>query len=719
MAVVLNERIDKTRACYLLETFKFENFMTIYDGNKSDAKKEYDKIIKYLNMKVNTNNNYVKYNYCDKRHNGRLYGKDSIQGIKREIRGFICDGITYDIDIVNAHPIILLQLCLKYEFHCPNLKQYTSERKQCLNSIMADDNISYEEAKKIVLVATNDNKKLKTNNAFLKAYDKEMKTIQKKFLELEDFSYVKEYAKKETNFEGSFINHILCIHENYVLEAMRTFSAINELEIHSLMFDGFQLYSMNEHTLKLMKEYIHKHTDFVNIELIIKEHSYDFEMPVDFKPKERTVYEDVRSDFEKTNCKVGAEFVCDLHNDFNVYSDHTFKVLHNELTYIGSDGKEENFINTWYKDKDKRKYDKYDSYPKDNLCPKYVYNMWEKFPVELMPSVTNDYISTGLKWFLNHIDVLTNYNEEHSNFVKMWLAQMFQYPEHKSVFLMFVGKEGSGKGTFIRFLETIMGGSNKCWSCADPQEQIFGKFNDMMKKAFLVILDEADKSATYNSISKFKYLITEPTITINPKGKTSFVMNSYHRYLGFSNNPDPSVKLKRRDFTFRMSDCKINDTTYFNDGNLYANDLGCCKAIYDYFMRYPTKPKINDNDLPVGNYNEMLKENQKDVITEFMEDFVYLHNGTVKFFNIELYERFLDFCKRNYIQEKNILNKHRFGIDLQFKNYNGVIKSEHKGLWINGKSSTGWTFDFDILKLQFEGGVSETMSMDSDDEVIE
>jgi len=72
MAVVLNERIDKTRACYLLETFKFENFMTIYDGKKSDAKKEYDKIIKYLNMKVNTNNNYVKYNYCDKRHNGRL-----------------------------------------------------------------------------------------------------------------------------------------------------------------------------------------------------------------------------------------------------------------------------------------------------------------------------------------------------------------------------------------------------------------------------------------------------------------------------------------------------------------------------------------------------------------------------------------------------------------------------------------------------------------------
>jgi len=175
MSVVLNERINKTHALYLLETFKMEDFILIYNGKKCEAKKEYDKIIKYLNMKVNDTINYVKYSYLDKRNNGRLFGKDSIQGLKREIRAFLCDGITTDIDMVNAHPSILLQLCKKYTYHCPNLILYINERKKYLHSLMSDDNISYEEAKTKVLASTNDNKKIKTESAFLKAYDKEMK----------------------------------------------------------------------------------------------------------------------------------------------------------------------------------------------------------------------------------------------------------------------------------------------------------------------------------------------------------------------------------------------------------------------------------------------------------------------------------------------------------------------------------------------------------------
>jgi hypothetical protein len=715
MAVVLNERINKIRACYLLETFKFEDFISIYDGKKSDAKKEYDKIIKYLNMKVNDGNDYVKYNYSDKRHNGRLYGKDSIQGIKREIRGFICDEVTYDIDICNCHPELLLQLCLKHELHSPNLKQYINERKECLHSIMTDDNISYEEAKIKVLVATNDNKKIKTDNPFLKAYDKEMKEIQKKFLTLEDFAYVKEYAKKDVNFEGSFINHILCIHEEYALKAMRTFCAINELEIHSLMFDGLMVYSINEHTLKLMEEYIHKHTDFVNIKLTIKEHSYDFEMPSDFKPKERTVYEDVRSDFEKNNCKVGAEFVCDLHNDFNVYSDHSFKVLHNELTYIGSDGKEENFINTWYKDKNKRKYDKYDSYPKDSLCPDYVYNMWEKFPVELMPCVTNEYSKSGLTWFLNHINVMVDYNQIHADFVKMWIAQMFQYPENKTIHLIFIGLEGSGKGTFVKFFETIMGGSHRCWECTDPQEDIFGKFNDMMKKAFLVILNEADKSGSYNSNNKMKALITDKTINIRPKGKTSFVMKSCHRFMSFSNNPDPNTKLKRRDFTMRMSDCKIDNTNYFEEGNAYAKNNEVAKAIYDYFMAYQTKPIIVNSDIPVGIYDEMLKEAQKEPILEFLDEMVYVNQGIRHYGSNTLYENYMEFCARNHIPF--VMPKMSFTTRLGMRHYNGLSKG---GKWLDGRKQNVWTFDFDLLKTEFNvNGLEEDMMVGSDDEFLE
>ena len=715
MSVVLNERINKTHAYYLLETFKIEDFILIYNGKKSEAKKEYDKIIKYLNMKVNDNINYVKYNYLDKRNNGRLFGKDCIQGVKREIRAFLCDGLTSDIDMVNAHPSILLQLCKKYNYHSPNLILYINERKKYLNSIMSEDNISYEEAKTKVLASTNDNKKIKTESAFLKAYDKEMKEIQQKFITNEDYAYVKEYAKKETNFEGSFINHVLCINEEYILKAMRTFCSINELEVHSLMFDGLMVYgTINDYTLKLMEEYIHKNTDFVGIQLSIKEHSHNLELPTNFKPKERTIYEDVRTEFEKFNCKVGAEFVCDIHNDFCIYNDHTFKVLHNELTFIDNDGKESKFINKWYDDKEKRKYDKYDTYPKESLCPNYVYNMWEKFAVELAPSVDNSKTKAGLAWFLNHINIMVDYNEIHANFVKMWIAQMFQYPENKSIHLIFIGLEGAGKGTFVKFFETIMGGAHRCWECTDPQEDIFGKFNDMMKKAFLVVLNEADKSGTYNNNNKMKALITDPTINIRPKGKTSFVMKSCHRFMSFSNNPDPNTKLKRRDLTFRMSDDKINNVAYFNEGNSYAKCLEVGKAIYDYFMAYETKPNIVESDIPKGVYDEMLKDTQKEPIMEFIEELIYVNNGISHYATNTLYENYLEFCKRNHVPF--VMPKMSFSTKLGMRKYNGLTSNKK---WLNGKMSNVWTFDFDLLKPQFiDVNAVEEMSMDSDDEMI-
>jgi hypothetical protein len=127
---------------------------------------------------------------------------------------------------------------------------------------MNEDNILYEEAKTKVLASTNDNKKIKTESAFLKAYDKEMKEIQQKFITNEDFAYVKEYAKKETNFEGSFINHILCINEEYILKDMMGNNIYCGKQIHEIDFSlipiGPYFLQINTDdkttTLKILKE---------------------------------------------------------------------------------------------------------------------------------------------------------------------------------------------------------------------------------------------------------------------------------------------------------------------------------------------------------------------------------------------------------------------------------------------------------------------------------
>lgn len=710
-AIALKEKINIAKAQYLLETYTFDNFITIYEGKKTDAKKEYDKIIKYLNHKVNKQDDWTSYGYNKSRVDGRLFGQNSIQGVKKEIRAFLTEKITTDIDMINCHPCILLELCLKHDFECPNLKQYIANREDELKNIMSLDNISRENAKKKILVSTNSNKKIHSASGFFKNYDKEMKKLHKQFLDKECYAYIKDYAKQDDNFEGSFINHLLCINEENILKVMRDYCLKNDIVIHSLFFDGLMVYGdINKSTLESMEKYIKENTDFNTIKLTIKEPNHSFVMPDDFIPKQRDNYNDLKKHFELVNCKVGHQFVCNIHNDFELYNDHNFKVLHDELSYIDEEGKSASFISTWFKDKFKRKYDKFDCYPKDNLCPSYVYNMWEKFPVELMPTITNEKTKLGLEWFLNHINVMVDYNEIHANFVKMWIAQMFQYPENKSIHLIFVGLEGSGKGTFTRFFETLMGGGHRCWECTDPQEHIFGKFNDMMKKAFLVILNEADKSGTYNSNNKMKALITEPTINIQPKGKTSFVMKSCHRWMSFSNNPDPNTKLKRRDLTFRMSDSKINNVLYFNEGNKYAKDLEVAKAIYDYFMTYETKPNIVESDIPKGEYDEMLKETQKEPIMEFLEEIIYVNKGIKHYPSNTLYENYLDYCKRNHITY--VASKQSFTTKLGMRKYNGLGNAPK---WINGKKQNVWTFNFDLLKPLFVDKNIEEL-LESDDE---
>ncbi len=698
-SVVLEEKINNLRASYLLDNLNFDMFYSAWEGkNKNDAKKEYDKIIKYLNKKISSSIQYEKYNYVKGRNNGRLIGDFTIQSCNKNIRGFICEGLTTDIDMDNAHPTILLTLCNKHEIHAPNLTLYINDRKKCLNDIQEKDNINYINAKKKVLISTNLDKKVTTKSEFLKNYDKEMKQLHKRFLDIEEYNYVKEFAKKDTNFEGSFINHILCIYENEILTTMRTFCNINKIEIHSLMFDGLMVYgNINEYTLKEMEKYINKNTIFETMKLSIKPHETDYVLPENYIPKKRITYNDVKKEFEKTNCKVGAEFVSEKHNDFNVYTRTTFNILHEELTYTDNDGKEQVFMDTWFKDPDKRKYDKYDTIPKDSLCPDYIYNMWEKLPVELMPSIEpNEKVKKALAWFKNHIKVLTDYNETHYDFVVMWLAQMFQYPENKSIQLVFIGEEGTGKGTFVKFLTTMMGGSHRCFNTADPQNDIFGQFNDCMKKAFLVIMNEADKSGNYNNNSKFKDLITEPYINIHPKGEKKFSMRSVHRFMAFSNSPDPSVKNKRRDFTIRTSSDKVNNIDYFTEGNLYANDLECCKFIYDWLMSQKTNPVITEKDIPFGIYDEMLKEAQKDTTIEFFEELTYLYQDRIepkKFSTNELYEQFIDYCKRNYITY--ITSKISFTTKLAFKNFNGIEKSVKK---IDGITTRGYIIDFGLLK---------------------
>ena len=215
---------------------------------------------------------------------GRLFSGGSIQGIKKTFRGLLMKGIATDIDMKNCHPVLLKYICKLHNIPCPNLEYYINHREECLSQFS-----NREKGKNMFLVATNNDVILKGKNLpkFLKDYDKEMKDIQNKLVSLPDYKFLQDTIPedKQTNYNGSAINRILCYYENIVLQHAIHLINSKAIEIAVLMLDGLMVYGDYYNQPELLKDietYVNKQIPDLNMEWAYKEHDNTLRIPDDF-----------------------------------------------------------------------------------------------------------------------------------------------------------------------------------------------------------------------------------------------------------------------------------------------------------------------------------------------------------------------------------------------------------------------------------------------------
>lgn len=439
-------------------------------------------------------------------------------------------------------------------------------------------------------------------------------------------------------------------------------------------------------------------------------------------------YENEFSKWEKRHCKILnpptyiEHLIYDEHESFIIRNTAQLQQAYNHLSILvpkldshdkpalDENGnqilKKELFIQKWTVANDNiRKYQNIGIYPAPLICPAETLNCWTSFRSELLPKPTKDY-SDELNTFKFLLSVLTGHEKIATDYFEKWIAQAIQFPAIKTSVPTIITKEGAGKGTLLKLL-TAMLGEKKVLSTTE-KEVVFGRFNNQMLDAYIVNLDEFEPKDVKDVEGKIKALITEPKISIDIKGVSSFSIRSFHRFINTTNNEFGVFKTHahdRRNFICRGSDELIGNAEFFRNFNeTIIEKKEVVRFIYEYLKSIPNLEKFHEpGNIPKTSYGEELKQCNRNDYDLWLEDFT-MRNSEKGVNEFRTKELFNDFCV--WTKKDNFCIK-SFGIR--------IINIVPKAICAGKKTRDGQIkiFDWKLLKEHYK---TECLIKDDDDD---
>lgn len=236
---ILNKLINSKDEDGLLKTYDKIEKNEIYSNEflKNTYSTEREQLIKYRD-KIKFNKSFVRYDKVKKLNGfGRVfpYGSLGLFSFRKEIRGALANDYYYDIDISNAHPVLLLQICINNDIECKYLSKYVKDRNKYLKMIIDEYNVNRNQAKELFIILLyfgsfkrwaeiNDIKKEEIK--FITKFKKELKNIgeiiSKHNDELKGYieNKLKDNPKKKKNLVGTIISFVLQEWEYRIIESI-------------------------------------------------------------------------------------------------------------------------------------------------------------------------------------------------------------------------------------------------------------------------------------------------------------------------------------------------------------------------------------------------------------------------------------------------------------------------------------------------------------------
>ena len=669
---VINEKIDMAACKYILS--KIESNGDLAEFSITD-KAVLTKITlfcqKHLDSTISKATGYIgiesRYNYKNKII-ARYYTDTGIQNLPANIRGFLVRELPCtDLDISSCHPTILQWLASQHSISSPTLDRYCNDKDNFLNEVGTALRISRQEAKQELLKLLNQDAarlpKIEKSD-LLNNFKRDVAEIQTVLYNDVKYKFIKEFVKvatkakskkndeskpkayvKKSELEhvpvGKFTSYLMShIEGNIVLILLDFLSEIN-IQTIGLFYDGVLLtgdYYKDTSLLREASNYIYA-VSGIDLTFTYKPHDDSITIDPGYKERKYITYDAKKADFETTHFKVRETYyTTEKDGDFRVSTSKDFIEEHRAVKYYDQKTKSfKSLIKRWMDDENHRTYTAARSLPpakvKKDLGDTEI-NMWTPLRVEtasfkeslLHLEDTQEIRDAGLKRFRDHVKtILCDNNDELFRFTEVWIAQMLQYPENKSVMLIFYSSmEGVGKGLFFEFLKAIIG-TAKSVATGDPKRDLFSRFNDKLTNKLLILIDEANRAAFHQEKERLKVMVTEPTLSVESKGLKTATIDSYHRFLAFTNNYESVPITERRTVMIKCSngfkDLKAGGIYYRQLAADFANDV-IIDALYKHYSTIETFPMITKEHIPSSSYQIELTRMSEPIVVKWFRKLV-------------------------------------------------------------------------------------------------
>jgi hypothetical protein len=628
--VIFKEKIDMVVLTKLIKSNLLQEYPAEWINEHTlPYKVEEEHLVK---IRSSTKNSYLSVKYNRAKHGiGRFYPNKSVSlgALRRQIRHTIAVDDYVDIDIVNAHPVLLVQLCEANGIKCDKLADYVNNRAKYLQQVANEYGINERDKQKNLFIRLlyfgSFNQWAKDNQIIdpvptddIVLLINELKRIGEWLVDKHKHLKKTLCSMKDCNVMARITSYVLQEHERRILECVYDYLTLNQAipeDNAVLCFDGIMILKpfYKEQMLEELSEYVEQKTGF-NVEFVQKEmnegyrHLLEGHSPSDhvfnFEPQYLVrfdskfcnslgTYEEKKAYVENFICKIllptgmyiWTENI-EMIDDFNNFTNKHLRIiiksqaeLTNDLKHIGSGqftskDREIRFTEVWFEDINIRLYNSVDFIPMNSVFSKNDHHLKNTFNLFLgyNPEISTPYCvekekSIVTPW-LDIVRELCEGDQKCADFYIKLLAHKLKYPHKKLPYAVILrGDQGTGKTIHLNAIANIIRKEHFI-SSSNPND-FFGNHAEGFHKKLIVNMNECEGKSTFDFEGKIKSAISEDRLVLDAKNQRPVEIGNYIFLIITTNKDNPvpiDVRTGDRRFIVFKSTKKYLDSKYHKGG---------------------------------------------------------------------------------------------------------------------------------------------------------